>query len=53
VPELRSPFHQTTGAGFTRDTNTWTLVADVASGNLSVEHEWSYVDQRKTGSRNI
>lgn len=44
VPELRNSFHKTTGGGSTQDTNTWTLVADAASGNLSVEHEWSYVD---------
>jgi hypothetical protein len=40
----RSQFHQTTGAGFTREMNAWTLVADNTSGDLTVEHVWSYVD---------
>lgn len=41
---LQSPFHETNSAGFTQETNTWTLVADAASGDLCVEHQWSYVD---------
>ena len=26
------------------DTEIWTLISDTATGALTVEHEWSYVD---------
>lgn len=44
VPEVRTPFHQTIGAGFLHETNVWDLVTDTRSGAISVEHRWSYVD---------
>jgi hypothetical protein len=44
VPEVRTQFYQTTGAGFLHETNAWELVKDTRAGILNVEHRWSYVD---------
>ena len=44
MAEVRNQFHQTTSAGFMRETNLWTLITDTVSGASNVEHEWSYVD---------
>ena len=41
---VRNQIHQKTGAGFLRETDKWTLISDTATGALSVEHEWSYID---------
>jgi hypothetical protein len=44
LPEVRTHFYQTTGAGFLHETNEWDLVSDTQTGILNVEHRWSYVD---------
>jgi hypothetical protein len=44
LAQVRNEIHQKTSAGFLRETEMWTLVSDMATGALNVEHEWSYVD---------
>lgn len=44
VPEVRTQFHQTIGAGFLHETNAWDLVTDTGAGTINIEHRWSYVD---------
>ena len=44
MPEVRTQFHQTTGAGFLHETNEWDVVTDAGAGTTNVEHRWSYVD---------
>jgi len=41
---VQNQIHQKTNAGFLRETEIWTLISDTATGALTVEHEWSYVD---------
>jgi hypothetical protein len=44
MPQVRNEIHQTTTAGFLRESNLWTLIYDTDTGAMNVEHEWSYVD---------
>lgn len=44
MAEVRNQFHKTTGTGFVRESNLWTLITDTASGASNIEHEWSYFD---------
>lgn len=44
MPEVRTQFYYSTGAGFLHETNEWNLVRDTQTGILNVEHRWSYVD---------
>lgn len=44
MPEVRTQFCHTIGAGFLHETNEWDLVRDTRTGILNVEHRWSYVD---------
>lgn len=44
MPEVRTQFHQTIGAGFLHETNAWELVMDTGAGTINIEHRWSYVD---------
>jgi hypothetical protein len=44
MAEVRTQFFQTTGAGFLHEINLWTLVSDTVSGDVNVEHAWSYTD---------
>ena len=44
MAEVRNQFHQTTTSGFMREVDQWTLITDTVSGDLTVEHNWSYID---------
>ena len=44
MSQVRNQIHQTTTAGFLRESNLWTLVRDTDTGAQNVEHEWTYVD---------